>query len=309
MRRSISDLQEKLRKKEEETTLTTSDELGAPTDGAISTEEGECDSVGENDVDALFEDPPEAPEGGEDDFLGEILRQIEPSRKGPNIGEKLAQIIKVRFDDKPLTGEEARAAVEAVQRPGNCEALTTPATNKEVWDSLPAQSKKADNKLATTHKATMAAATEITKAVESLIELRNGGGELKDIQKPVKDIIAALGILGYVGKSISQVRKDQIKPQLKFEYQGICSHDAPGNPEWLFGDELVKRQREVSSANRLVKSMGKSQPEGNFSFRGRPRGGGSTGGGRQSHQHNTRFLAHTPGSRGGPARGRRGQRH
>ena len=162
--------------------------------------------------------------------------------------------------------------------------------------------KKRDFKIAGAHRATVAAAATITGALDALIKARSELKGASVLEQPIKDAVEALGVLGYAGRALSQIRRDGIKPTVKAEFQGICDPEAPITPTMLFGDELVKRQRDLSTANRLNKPAGRPSPMGRGTFF-RGRGASNANRGAPS------FLASTPGYRGGSARGRRGRRH
>ena len=243
---------------------------------------------------------------GSSDLLGGILEQIAPPQEGPEVSDKLASIINARFVSAPVSGEAARTAVEAVKRPANCVGLRTPSINKEVFDTLSAAQKRADWRLAACHKATMAAATETTRAVDALVEIRNKLPGGKELEQPIKAVIGALGMLGHTGRSISQIRREALRASINPEYQQICAPDAEITPELLFGEGLAVRQRDLAAAGRLSRAITRT-PASRGAFQGMRARRGATNTGRGGTA--APFLASTPGNRGGFARGRgRGRR-
>ena len=235
-------------------------------------EEGELSeipacSTPEGELDALFDGVSAGKEGDsdeyeDDDCLGEYLEKISPQTEGEEVSARLAKIVEARFGAGVLSSEEARAAVDKFKRPKNCPSLQTPTVNKEIFDSMSASMKKRDFKIAGAHRATVAAAATITGALDALIKARSELKGASVLEQPIKDAVEALGVLGYAGRALSQIRRDGIKPTVKAEFQGICDPEAPITPTMLFGDELVKRQRDLSTANRLNKPAGRPSPMG-----------------------------------------------
>ena len=127
------------------------------------------------------------------------------------------------FVSAPVACEEAPAATEKVKRLANCAGLQTPLVNKEVHETLSAVQKKADYKLQMTRRATIAAATEVTKAVDCFVEFQNKVNRTKELEQPIKAAIGALSMLGYATKSISQLRREAIRANIKLPSEVKCT--------------------------------------------------------------------------------------
>lgn len=64
-----------------------------------------------------------------------------------------------------------------------------------------------------------------------------------------------LAMLSHVHTQLSQLRREQIKPALKSEYNTICSADIPIDSEYLFGDNLAKQLRDAKEASKVRKAI------------------------------------------------------
>lgn len=62
-------------------------------------------------------------------------------------------------------------------------------------------------------------------------------------------------MLSDVHTQLSQLRREQIKPALKSEYNTICSADIPIDSEYLFGDDLAKQLRDAKEASKVSKAL------------------------------------------------------
>ena len=70
----------------------------------------------------------------------------------------------------------------------------------------------------------------------------------------VSNAVDSIALLSQVANDITTFRREQIKPALREECRQLCSADiAPS--EWLFGEDLPKRLREIKETNRLAQEV------------------------------------------------------
>ena len=84
----------------------------------------------------------------DEDFLTNVSQDLYASENvGPPKSEKLAKITNKHFESE-LTIEKLKAIRNKYKRPANCELLSVPKVNPEIWGQLPGYAKKKDRKLA-----------------------------------------------------------------------------------------------------------------------------------------------------------------
>ena len=99
--------------------------------------DGECSDPGDDlqqRFDALLES------GDESDSEGDVFADIKnffdkEEKLGPNVSDATADIVKLGMRT-PVDGAKERELREKVLRPANCEDLSVPTVNKEIWDEL-----------------------------------------------------------------------------------------------------------------------------------------------------------------------------
>lgn len=62
-------------------------------------------------------------------------------------------------------------------------------------------------------------------------------------------------MLGHVQTQMSQLRREQIKLALSYEYKSICSSEVPATSQQLFGDKLSKHLKDARETSNLRKAI------------------------------------------------------
>jgi len=83
--------------------------------------------------------------------------------------------------------------------------------------------------------------------------------------------LEALSSLGDVTQDITQTRKNEIRPTLSKEFQGICSSQNKPS-EWLFGDNIADQLKASKATANVLKA---TIPRPNFRHVPYNRGGGN----------------------------------
>ena len=124
--------------------------------------------------------------------------------------------------------------------------------NPEIWSPLNAAKRKADLRHANMQQALQKATFSIVTTCDKLLAVKSQ----IDTKEMVTDSIDAIALVGHVVSEISSIRREQLKPSLKAEYQTICTNDVPRSSKLLFGDDLAKQIRDVKETSRIGKTVG-----------------------------------------------------
>ena len=214
----------------------------------------------DDDVAQLFADPASNPsnvtdkadEAGEDEFLKELVASLqEEDAKGPKVQQQLADIANKRWGNK-LNSEKISSILGKHPQPENCEEMAIKRVNPEIWSPLNAAKRKADLRLANMQQALQKATFSIVTTCDKLLAVKSQ----IDTKEMVTDSIDAIALVGHVVSEISSIRREQLKPSLKAEYQTICTNDVPRSSKLLFGDDLAKQIRDVKETSRIGKTVG-----------------------------------------------------
>jgi len=74
-------------------------------------------------------------------------------------------------------------------------------------------------------------------------------------KKMVTDSIDAITLVGHVVSEISLIRREQLRPSLKQEFQSICSNSVSPSSKLLFGDDLAKQIRDAKETSRIGQAV------------------------------------------------------
>ena len=214
----------------------------------------------DDDVAQLFADPASNPanvtdkadEAGEDELLKELVASLqEEDAKGPRVQQQLAEIANKRWGNK-LNSDKISGILSKHPQPENCAEMGIKRVNPEIWAPLNAAKRKADLRLANMQQALQKATFSIVTTCDKLLAVKSQ----IETKEMVTDSIDAIALVGHVVSEISSIRREQLRPSLKPEYQTICTNDVPRSSKLLFGDDLAKQIRDVKETSRIGKTVG-----------------------------------------------------
>ena len=202
-----------------------------------------------NDFVESSEDEEQTDESTEDLDISTSIFNDDDEYLGPKVSDALAKRINEAFSKKPIESE-FKALAEKYCSPENCNLLTVPRVNPEIWNDLPRASRKLDVGLQEAQKSAVHAAQAITFAVESLIRCKKEKIELD--QKLLLDYLCdSLSFIGNASFQVSLKRRELLKPDLSKNFRSLCS---PSTTlfRFLFGDELSKSVEDITRANKIM---------------------------------------------------------
>ncbi|XP_022803358.1 uncharacterized protein LOC111340734 [Stylophora pistillata] len=199
-------------------------------------------------------DPPKL--GSSDALLNEIAQDFESDEQtDPKVAQKLADIVNKRWGSK-LEEAKLKEKLAKYNRPDNCEKLTVPKVNPEIWNKLKHVTRSADLRLANMQKVLVKVGSAIAKSTDTLLAIRadpektSASALTEKLGKLITHNADALALLGHVNIDLSYRRRDAIKPNLNNEYSSLCGSQVPIT-SLLFGDELQSQLNNIKATNKI----------------------------------------------------------
>lgn len=208
------------------------------------------------EADGISKDKPRAPleqnDGSNDPLLSEIAEDfLNADDSGPAIEKQLADFINNLWSKK-LPDSKLKDKSAKYLRPANCETLTTPRVNPEIWDKLSHSVKQQDLRSSSIQKTIATAGAAMCKSIGMLLEMKNSKQPKSDsdIQKLVKVNTDAVALLGHAHIDLSHRRRESLKPHLNKDYAGLCASHVPVTAQ-LFGNDLQTQLNNIRASNRV----------------------------------------------------------
>ena len=201
----------------------------------------------------------------EDTLLNEIAQDFESDEiTDPRVAQKLADIVNKRWGSK-LEEAKLKEKFAKYNRPDNCEKLTVPKVNPEIWNKLKHVTRSADLRLANMQKILFKVVSAVAKSTDTLLAMRadpektSASAFTEELGKLVTHNADALALLGHVNIELSYRRHDAIKPTLNDEYSSLCGSQVPITG-LLFGDGLQSQLNNIKATNYKIghRTTGKS---------------------------------------------------
>ncbi|ESO93043.1 hypothetical protein LOTGIDRAFT_162066 [Lottia gigantea] len=130
----------------------------------------------------------------------DLLTQLDSEFNGDEptttpIMDRLASIVNKRFINK-LSDDKLKEKTEKYLRPSNCEELTVPLVNQEIWGKLSKMTKTQDLRMAGIQKSIIKASVAISNSVDVLLK--------KDTSSEVvTQLVDAIALLGNASQDLS----------------------------------------------------------------------------------------------------------
>ncbi|XP_069102741.1 uncharacterized protein [Argopecten irradians] len=241
------------------------------------------------------------------DFLKDLDQQFSKDNTfSPKVHDGLAKIVNDGFK-RQLDHKQRKEIFQKHLCPENCNSLVVPKINNNVLNTLKSSHRNRDSGLRLTQ-------TYICGAMYPLIHLTNilTQGSKGLPPTAVKDCLSlahdTFRLLQVGFSDVTYRRRQALKPILHPDFKALCDSTEPPT-QWLLGDDLENKIKELSDAQRISKKLEK--PKSLSSNRYSPyqtynsgnRGGGyqstsSTRGGRHYQGQHQRHNSNTHRGRG-----------
>ena len=195
----------------------------------------------------------------QDDVLDDIAQSLdEAERTAAPVLEKLANVANKSWLHK-LSDDQLKAKVEKYHRPVNCGKIVVPKVNEEIWSKLPRPARGKDLKFSRLQTTMTKVGHIAVKSTDLLLKLKakvdsTFAEEFKELVVMTTDAIA---LLGHASFELSQIRREDIKPNLHKDYGDLCSANVPVT-ELLFGDELQTQLTHIRATNKISSTASSS---------------------------------------------------
>ena len=180
----------------------------------------------------------------------DCLKQLEDfygtsAKSGDKVDEKLAKVVDAGLCKRFLSEDKLKLLSEKYPVPANCENIRVPKTNPEVWKNLYKNQKLRDVRLQKTQKVVTQNISASVTLLDMIRQARKTKSQLnlKLFEELVTDTVR---LNSCCFSDISELRRTCMKPGLSVEYQSLGTSDSDITTEFLFGNNLEKRGRNVS---------------------------------------------------------------
>ena len=183
------------------------------------------------------------------------MKLLKTLSRTSKVVQKLADIVNKRWGSK-LEDAKLKEKLAKYNRPDNCEKLTVPKVNPEIWNKLKHVTRSADLRLANMQKVLVKVGSAVAKSTDTLLAIRadpektSASALTEKLGKLVTYNADALALLGHVNIELSYRRRDAIKPNLNNEYSSLCGSQVPITG-LLFGDELQSQLNNIKATNKI----------------------------------------------------------
>ncbi|XP_013387436.1 uncharacterized protein LOC106156643 [Lingula anatina] len=220
-------------------------------DSSCSDIDSPMDHQDEDDVASLLNAAGKQPKAAKSDSAA-VLEDVSASFEdeedtGPNISAKLAEIANKAFS-KPLATEKVKRKKELYLRPQNCDKVTVPRVDKEIWRRMRKQNylKKRDLRFSSIQSAI----TKSTFAMLSVAENLLSKPAEPSTEQSIRACLDAVFLLGHANTSVSLQRRELLRPVLKSDHAGFCDANIPVT-SLLFGDDLPKSVKDIREMDKV----------------------------------------------------------
>ena len=177
--------------------------------------------------------------------LGFASRFANQDEVGEALPEELAASVNYLMSSK-LEDTQMNETFEKYPRPPNATHLRVPKVNPLIWENVSTKSKTLDLKLQRCQRPLVKGLTAVLGAFDSA-----------NLTEQQQDAVALLSNAVF---ELNNTRKDLLKPELNQRYAHLCKVVTPTS-EWLFGDDLHKRVREMDEEQKTVGVMRHPKPK------------------------------------------------
>ena len=176
---------------------------------------------------------------------------------GPPISQKLADIINKRWSEK-LGDHKLNEKREKYHRPTNCERVTVPRVNPEIWARIDHNAKQLDLRATAIQTNLVKVGAILAQSTDKLLSLAQTEVSRSEIKALITLNTDAMALLGHASCDLSQRRRETLKPHLNKEYATLCASHVPIT-SFLFGDDLQAQLTSIRATNRVSNAIGEER--------------------------------------------------
>lgn len=230
-------------------------ELGFDNDGQQETGEeytsGDCEveSILKSTKKSENDKPHSLGDEDLDDQLKAILQELEkPTEYGPDLNAITAKAFNALGDFVVSKAQKEKWA--KYKTPSNCQSLTVPQVNEEIWSAIPQHARIVDAKMQASQQNLVRALIAQAKAMDEVLKSVTKEA-LPAILEPLLD--AAKSTALHI-QFMNQKRKLSLRTFLKPEIATLCTNKTPVTTK-LFGDNLEQSLKAVKATSSLARTQ------------------------------------------------------
>lgn len=185
---------------------------------------------------------------------------------GAEVPAKLASRIMGHFVEKSNNAEARKLICDRHKLPANCSAICVPKLRESILQmkSFNEYSRRQEKSLFILQSSIIQASSCFVDLLADAIQAEDNS-KVIDTRLLLRNCFDGVALLGHASRSVSNMRKRNLKSCLDTKYQALCNPSRPTS-EYLLGDDLDKGVREAIESTKLAKSY---SPHGSSSDRGK----------------------------------------
>ena len=190
-----------------------------------------------------------------EEFLVKFDKEMPESIEyGIEIPENLASRIVGHFAHKSESSDARKIINDRHKLPSNCKEICVPRLresllNVKTFNEYAKRSERALYNLQTSVVQSVSCVTDVLAEVISAEE----NSRVVSSEMLLKNCFDSITLLGHASKTISNLRKKNLKPSLNSQYQILCNPNR-NTTQFLLGDDLNKGMQEAQESSKLAKS-------------------------------------------------------
>lgn len=207
------------------------------------------------------QDREETKPDGNISILSKLSDKFTSSEKtGPCINSELSKILKSIVRDRQTKKDDEKRRTDLLEknpRSNNCDYLSTPRVNPEIWRKISTTTRSKDIEFQKTQSSLLRAFGPVAYVLEKLVE-KDPKGENEEISPLIESLMDTVVLLSMANDDMNEYRRNNIKPDLHTDYRSLCSNQVPVT-EMLFGDNIADQLKLIQEANKVGKKVDKYQ--------------------------------------------------
>ena len=200
------------------------------------------------------------------EFVKELSNEfVNDDETGPDVSPDLARLFQNMLRKAALEGK-IRDKMARYPRPDNVPLLQAPKVNPEIWSKLKANTRSKDIKMQKCQTKIVKGLVPMAQLLDNLFEQRKQTGQSTQLDHNIQLALDSFQITSQASRELSLRRREQIRPDLNFQYRQLCSPQTEITTN-LFGDDLPKTVKDINETNRVGQRV--TYPKGNSKFTGK----------------------------------------
>ncbi|XP_062603503.1 uncharacterized protein LOC134265280 [Saccostrea cucullata] len=144
-------------------------------------------------------------------------------KTGPTINLELSKILKSIVRERQTKKDDEKRRTDLLEkkpRPENCEFLSAPRVNPEIWRKISTNTRSKDIDFQKSQSSLLRALGPVTYVLEKLLE-KDPKGEDEEISPLIESLMDAVVLVSLANDDMNEFRRSNIKPDLHTDYRPL----------------------------------------------------------------------------------------